>query len=381
MKALGIVAEYNPFHNGHKYHIEKSKEVSACSHVVCVMSGSFVQRGEFAIFNKWERAKSALLNGADLVIELPCYYVLQSAENFAYGAVRVLNSLGIVDSMSFGSETDNLEKLSEISKIVNGNDKVYNDAFKNAIQSGLSYPVARSIALKKRSNSEFDKEILSPNNLLGIYYLNALSKLGSNIKPYCIKRHKTLHNLQEQNENFATASHIRNLIKEKNNYDDFIPSLNGYESTFFAENISDYILGVLRYMPIDDNVIGFEVGMANYIKECAKSSSSLEEFYGKCATKRYTKSRIKRAVLASMIGMNEKKNMDYIRVLGFNKNGAKLLKEIKDKSQLDIVVKTADFNIKNDSMFKYDILATDLAYFSSKDKNIGMDYKMSPIVL
>lgn len=380
MKTLGIVAEYNPFHNGHKYHIQKSKEVSGSSHVVCVMSGSFVQRGEFAVFNKWERAKMALSNGADLVIELPCYYVLQSAENFAFGAIKLLDLLGVVDCISFGGETADIEKLTEISNIINNNE-TYNDLFKDAITSGLSYPVARSLALKNYSHGTYDEEILSPNNLLGIYYLSALNKLKSGIKPYCIKRHKTLHNQCEQSEDFATASHIRSLIKEQNYYDKYIPVNIKDTDTFFAESISDYILGVLRYMPIEDDTIGFENGMANYIKECAKKSLTLSEFYENCSTKRYTKSRIKRATLASIIGMNERKNLDYIRVLGFNEKGAKILKEIKEKSPLNVVVKTADFDMTEKSMFKYDILATDLAYFSSKNRIVGMDYKTSPVIM
>jgi predicted nucleotidyltransferase len=134
-------------------------------------------------------------------------------------------------------------------------------------------------------------------------------------------------------------------------------------------------------MPIEDDVIGFEIGMANYIKECAKNSLTLSEFYEKSSTKRYTKSRIKRATLASIIGMNERKNLDYIRVLGFNENGAKILKEIKEKSPLNVVVKTADFDVTEKSMFKYDILATDLAYFSSKNRIVGMDYKTSPVIM
>ncbi|MBE7053243.1 MAG: nucleotidyltransferase [Ruminococcaceae bacterium] len=376
MKTLGIVAEYNPFHNGHKYHIEKSKEISKCTNVVCVMSGSFVQRGEFAINDKWERAKSALLNGADLVLELPTYYVLQSAKNFAYGAVNLLNSLGVVDYISFGSESESIDDLKKVASVIDDSNEKYNSFFKKYINEGFSYPAARNMAL-----SEYGFNELTPNDLLGIYYLSALSKLNSNIIPLNITRYKTLHNSCEQNDGYATASYIRNMIKNNDDVKDFVPKTDNLAENFFIENISDYVLGFLRFSNYLDDLIGYEEGLSLYIKDCAKKSHSLNEFYEISITKRYTKSRIKRCVLSALIGLKTGKKLDYIRVLGFNKNGAKLLKEIKKKTNLPIVVKTADFRPDKDSMFGYDVLSTDLAYFSSKNKNIGMDFKTSPIVL
>ena len=377
MGTVGIVAEYNPFHNGHKYHIEKSKEISACSNVVCVMSGSFVQRGEFAINNKWERAKNALLNGADLVLELPTYYVIQSAQNFAYGAVNLLNSLGIIDYISFGSESENIDELNKISDIVGGLDNDFNELFKQFMDEGLSYPLSKNLALSKKGFNE-----LTPNNLLGIYYLHALKKLKSDIKPINVKRYKTFHNECEENSDFATASYIRDMMKESGlDVSNYIPQKNTIGEKFFLENISDYVLGFLRFSDISDKLIGYEEGLSCYIKDCAKKTNSIEQFYNISPTKRYTKSRIRRCVLAALIGLNKNKKLDYVRVLGFNENGAKMLKKIKEKCPLPLVVKTADFKPGSDSMFNYDILSTDLAYFSSKNKIIGMDYKTSPIIL
>lgn len=380
MNVLGIVAEYNPFHNGHKFHIETSKKASGCTHTVCVMSGSLVQRGEFAIFNKWERAKVAILNGADLIIELPAYYTLQSAENFSYGAVSLLDKLGVVNKMSFGSESGDISVLSEAAKVLSGDDEKYNLCFKKLISSGNSYPVSRAKALE--SIGKFDSDILSPNNLLGIYYLSALHKLNSKIEPIAVKRHLTLHNLVDVKGSFATASYIRNEIKKNGLVSEtkkFLPNDYGVQNIFDEKNIEDYILGFFKFNNFDDSTVGAEEGMSAFIASCAKKASNISEFYDLCTTKRYTKSRVRRVCMASLLGINSQCELDYIRVLGFNKKGAELIREINAKSNLPVVVKTADFTPAKNSMFQYDIKATDLAYFSIKERPMGMDYKTSPV--
>lgn len=382
LNVLGIVAEYNPFHNGHKFHIEASKKASGASHTVCVMSGSLVQRGDFSVFNKWERARAAILNGVDLVIELPAFYVLQSAENFCFGAVKLLDSLGVVNKLSFGSENSDISLLENVSHIINGSNKAYNESFKKLIGEGESYPVSRAKALKETGG--FDEKILSPNNLLGIYYLLALQKLKSKIEPITIKRHMTLHNIKEQSENFATASYIREKILSGNNTDSishFVPEDYSDCDIFSLKNIEQYMLGFFSF---SENIVsppGAEEGMMAHIVSCAKSSDTLEEFFEKCTTKRYTLSRIKRVCLSSMLSIRkEEKELDYIRVLAFNDKGRELIRVINSLSELPVVVKTADFKPNENSMFKYDVKATDLAYFSKNQKVFGADYKTSPVI-
>ena len=163
---IGIICEYNPFHFGHKYHIEKTKELFGCENIVCIMSGSMVQRGECAIFDKWQRAKYAIEAGADLVIELPTYYVLQSADIFASGAIEIFDKLNIIDAISFGSECGNVNMLSSVAEIMET--KEYNNEIKELLNSGLSYPKASEQALIKCLPTT-DKKLFKPNVCLYDY--------------------------------------------------------------------------------------------------------------------------------------------------------------------------------------------------------------------
>jgi len=225
MKVLGIVVEYNPFHNGHIYHIEKSKEITGCDAVVCIMSGNFIQRGEPAIINKFARAEIALNCGADLIIELPHPYAMSSAESFAFGAVKILDNIGIVDSISFGSEHGNIDELNLIAEILSEEPDVYKSELKKQLELGLAYPVCRQKALKKYlldtnmihniSNSaisDFSKILETSNNILGIEYLKALKKINSSIKPYTICRVSNSYNSTELTGSISSATAIRKSI-------------------------------------------------------------------------------------------------------------------------------------------------------------------------
>lgn len=379
MKTLGIICEYNPFHNGHKFHIERAKKELSCDNVVCVMSGSFVQRGEIAITDKWTRAKSALLNGCDLVLELPAYFCVQSSKEFALGGVSILNLLGNVNYLSFGSEMGDIEYLKNIAKLKRK--KEFNQKVKDLISNGVSYPMANEEALKDLIGQKDTKRIFSPNNLLGIEYIEAIYKTKSKLVPHTIKRHLTDHLENEISDDFATASKIRQIIKENGDYKKYLPYT--FDADIFDEqNLEAFILGYFRLLGKSKNILGGEEGIFSRLEKCAKSNLSLDEFYDSAVSKRYTKSRIKRVTKCAMLDINKNSSLDYIRVLGFNDKGRQIIKNSPNKDL--IVTKTADFKPGKNSMFKYDILATDFMYLCAVDKEkrkSGMDFTTPPVYI
>ncbi len=211
MKVAGLIVEYNPFHNGHLYHLEQSKKLTGADCIVCIMSGNFIQRGEPALVNKWARAKMALLSGADLVIELPLVYAMSSAEFFAYGAVSILNSLNIVDYLCFGSESGSIDELDNIADILVWEPQAYKELLKNHINKGISFPSARQKALADYLNiGSASLNILSEsNNILAVEYLKALKRTESQITPVTIKRINNTYNTCDLTGNISSATAIR----------------------------------------------------------------------------------------------------------------------------------------------------------------------------
>ena len=213
MKTVGLIAEYNPFHNGHKYHIEEAKRITGADRVIVVMSGNFVQRGAPAIFDKYTRARCAALNGADLVIELPVYFATASAEYFAKGAIRLLDQLGIVDYLCFGSECGDTSILSDIADILLNEPDAYKQALKDNLRLGSNYAKARSDAFIKCYPDYAD--ILSlPNNILGIEYIKSIKADGSRIIPYAIKRLGNNYHDTECSHELSSATAIRSIIND-----------------------------------------------------------------------------------------------------------------------------------------------------------------------
>ena len=212
-KVLGIIAEYNPFHNGHLLHLEKSKKICDAQYSICVMSGNFVQRGNTSIVNKWVKAEMALKSGVDLVLELPTVYSISSAENFAEGAIKLLNSLKIVDTVSFGSENSDINVLNRISSVLQEESKQYLEFLNSELKKGLSFPKARENAILLYLNNEKYLNILNqPNNTLAIEYLKALKKYKSHISPISVKREKVFYNSNCIVDEYASATAIRNMI-------------------------------------------------------------------------------------------------------------------------------------------------------------------------
>ena len=216
-KVLGIIAEYNPFHNGHLYHLEQSKKLTGADYTIAIISGNFTQRGSTSLIDKWSKTKMALLNGVDLVIELPVLYAISSAENFACGAIKILNSLNIVNYLSFGSETSNIDILNKFADVLYNEPKEYQNLLSHELKKGLSFPKARENALLMYINDIRNSVniLSSPNNILGIEYLKALKKYNSPIQPITISRLESDYNSTSFSNNIASATAIRNLVNNK----------------------------------------------------------------------------------------------------------------------------------------------------------------------
>ena len=249
------------------------------------------------------------------------------------------------------------------------------------MNSGLSYSLSSENALKKLLKSDDEKRIFSPNNLLGIEYIEALNKTKSKIKPHTIKRHLTNHNDVLVSSDFATASKIREFINCGKDFKKFVPYDDTFD-TFSEQNAESLILGFFRLLSDKKSILGGEDGLTERLIKCAKDATSLEEFYDLATSKRYTKSRIKRCVKCALLDVKKASKLDYIRVLAFNDKGREILKASPDKDL--IITKTADFKPSKNSMFKYDIMATDFMYLCANDnkkRKSGMDFTTPPVYI
>ena len=398
---LGIIAEYNPFHNGHLYHLLKSKEETKADSVIAVIGGNFTQRGEPSLIDKWTKAEMALSNGADLVIELPTVYATSSAENFADGAIKIINSLKVVDYISFGSETDNFNNLNILANVLYKEPKEYKDLLSNSLKNGKSFPKAREEALVKYLNDKKYSLILSsPNNILAIEYLKALKKHNSKIKPMSIKRKDVGHLSLEYTGQITSATAIRKLIYT-NHFKEIKTYLTPASYTVLIEEIKkghyiqnpsyfdNIILYNLRNMSLQEisNLPDVSEGLENALKKAANSCNSIHEFINIVSSKRYTETRIKRILLYSLLKISKKdmelskKTNPYIRVLGFNKNGKNLLSRIsKANPRLNIITSVKKFEGTNINknlklMLDKDINATNIYTLGySSDSWSNLDY-------
>ncbi len=348
MKVAGIIAEFNPFHNGHALLVQKARE-AGFTHVIAVMSGNFVQRGEPAIFHHSVRTKSALENGVDLVLQLPCVYAMSGAQSFARAGVEILEALGIVDAIVFGSECGDAELLSETA------DAVYGEEIKSfladELEKGISFASARENALRK-INSEYADVIKSPNNILGVEYIAALKKLGSKMKPVTFSRIGAAHDSDETDGKIAGASLIREKIRNGDEWKKLVPE-GAVESYIDAESADIYrlentVLYKIRTVSAEElsKVPDISEGIENRIISAAKQARSLDELYFLAKTKRYSHARIRRIVWNCLLGITAddlEKSVPYIRITGFNKRGSELIKAAKETSKLPIISKPADF--------------------------------------
>ncbi|MBR4030074.1 MAG: nucleotidyltransferase [Clostridia bacterium] len=364
MKITGIIAEYNPFHNGHKYQIENS----GADATVVVMSGNFVQRGEPAIWNKWTRAKFAVLNGVDLVLELPCDFAISSAERFAFGGVYILNSLGLIDTITFGAEND-LDDLNNTLNELSEADII--SVMKE--HQGLSYHEARN---KIVSN----KDILNkPNNILGIEYLKALKKLNSDILPNVILRKGAEHNSLSPVENFASATYLRDAIKNNKDFAKFMPTPIPDCTPVTAEDF----FYLIKYRLLSDELfkIGeMREGIENRIKKAILSANSFDELISSIKTKRYTYTSICRMIIQSLLNIKKDDLAEvpqYTKVLAASKKGREILNNARKKSSIPIITKGSD--AKDIPEFNLDVKAGNI-YSIIEKSTLNQDYTMMPYI-
>lgn len=325
---VGIICEYNPFHNGHLFHLNKVKELYKDSTIILVTNACFSERGDINIIDKWDKTELALSLGIDLVVELPFVFSSQSADIFSRGAIEILNNLK-VDKIVFGSECNNIELLKQVA-----NSLLNENNIKEYLKDGNSYP-------KAISNYIYDKynfELKTPNDILGVCYIKEIIKSNSNIEPVCIERKNDYHSLEL--ENICSASAIRNALKEKRDVSKYVPN-----DKCFKVHFLDELFPLIKYkIIIDDNLKRYQTvneGIEYRLKKYINDSYSLDEFINNIKTKRYTYNRIKRMLVHILCGFTKEEaanlKTEYIRVLGFSKKGRYYLKEIKKETEVPII--------------------------------------------
>lgn len=406
MNIAGIITEYNPFHLGHKLHLDTTRSLSHCDGVICVMSGNFMQRGEPAFIDKWTRAEIALRNGVDLVIELPTVFALSSAEFFAFGSVSLLDSLGVVNSICFGSESGDVSILKEISSLLTDESLEFKSLLKEKLKKGESLTTSRSktvLEILSKSNGsinldELDKILNSSNNILGIEYIKALNRLNSGINPLTFKRNGGSYNSKTLDNNISSATSIREFLKAHGNIEDLYNHLPSetYKMlhNLFKENYDfvdkEKIFSFLKYkLTTSSNrlkdIPDVKEGLDNKILKEFIQAKTLDDLIMNVKSKRYTFTRISRILSQFFLGFEEypieslrTSRPNYARVLGLNKRGAEILKEIKKHSDLEIINKVPKYP---NTMLSMDINATNAYSLICRSINFNDDYKKSPIII
>ena len=398
MKLLGIITEYNPFHNGHLYHLKKSKEKVAADGIICIMNGNFVQRGLPALLDKWSRTRMAIENGVDLVIELPLIYGIRSAEYFALGAIQLLSATRLVDSLVFGSESGEIDYLLTIAGVLSQESPYFQQQIKKYLTKGLSFPRARESALidMLRVDSNYRaKEILKikdiigePNNILGIEYIKAILQTATSIKPVTIKRSSKNYHQKELSGKYASATAIREKIAQDQlrQVKAYLPPSSWkilYEAAKQGKivtgnsNLGIMVLARLRQMKTEEVKAYHEIdhGLENRISKAARYAGDLSQLITQIKSKAVTWTRVQRNLLHILFGLTAKEfkqmtghGIQYLRILGFNKKGEKILAELSKRASVPIIVQPADFLNEielnhPDPLIKslsYDLLASDL---------------------
>lgn len=409
MKVVGFITEYNPFHFGHKVHLEEAKKITNSTHSIAVMSSSFVQRGEPSLIDKWTKAKIAIENGVDLIIELPFIYSAQSAELFAYGGVNILNSLCIVDFLAFGSEIGKIEPLDKVASVLNKEPIIYKKNLKKYLNLGLSFSEARSLSLSSYftdNHYNYTEILKQSNNILAIEYMKALKRLNSCIKPITIKRQGNDYKDENITTTIASATGIRKSILENGleSIKDYVPKetfleleefYNKYNHFNYLDNYNEIFQYILRTSTKENllKIMDMEKGLENRILDKGSLSSDINIVIDNIQTRRYPKTRIQRIfihLLNELFGYTIREiyeeSPSYVRILGSNKKGLELLNKIKESSNVPIITKFADTKyIKDDYIkktLKLEEKATDLFFLglSPKKPLINMDFLTSPYI-
>lgn len=338
-KVIGIVAEYNPFHNGHKYQIDKIREKYKDATIVVVSSSSFTQRGNTSILNKFDKARVALNNGVNLIVELPYVYSTQSSDIFASAAIKILSYLKI-DILCFGTEMDNIDDIKRCAN-VQLNDPMYDKLVKEQLDLGVNYPTALNKALKSLINIE----ITEPNDLLALSYIKEIIKNNYNIDIFNIKRTNSYHDITS-NESIVSASNIRDKLINNIDIKDKVPS-DVYEilrSIKFNNKYFEFLKYKINSESDLEKYLDVDEGLNTRIRSNINKSNSIDELIQNIKTKRYTYNKISRMlnhILCSFTKdeRNQVKDIEYIRVLGFDEKGQEHLNNIKDKLEVKILNK------------------------------------------
>ncbi len=379
MKTAAVVAEYNPFHCGHRYQLEKTREMGA-THIVAVMSGNFVQRGEAAIFDKFTRARLAVGCGADLIVELPLPWAMSTAQKFARGAVGLAGALGCVDMLSFGSECDDVLALKRVA------DTVYSAEFESKLAEllplSVSYASAREQAVCAIAGEKSAHLLANPNSILAVEYIAAAKKFGLDFEFNAVRRIGDGYNSVTASDNgFASASAIRCMIRSGNDYSSYVPVAFPSE---FADTLrlDTAVLYALRKMTAQEIALAPDVseGLENRIFEAIKTSVSVDELIEKIKTKRYPTARIRRIVMSLFLGLRAEHSCGlppYIRVLACNERGREILSSANPS--LPVVARASQFNTlegRAREIFSLECVADDIyALCFSPARECGANYK------
>ena len=372
MNIIGIICEYNPFHNGHLYHLNKIKELYPNSIIILVMSGNVTQRGDLSIINKWDKTSIALNYGINLVVELPFINATQSADTFCYSSISILNYLG-VDTIVFGSESDDINQITKLAKIQIDNSE-YNNKIQEYLKQGLNYPTALAKSLEDIS----DININTPNDILAIGYVREIIKNNYNITPVTIKRTNN-YNSTELSGNISSATSIRENIKLNNNISNYVPdySLKYIKKALFLDDYFDLIKykiiseinNLEKYHLVDENIIP-------RIKKYINKSNTLDELIKNIKTKNYTYSRIKRILVQILFSItdddiNNNQQIKYIRILGFDQQGKKYLNTIKKDINIPLLTTYDD---------KYLNIESRITNILNIKLNNKQEYEYKPII-
>ena len=379
MKIAATVAEYNPFHLGHEYMLKSVKSLGFDG-VIAVMSGNFVQRGDCAVCDKRARAKAALQNGADLVVELPVPFATASAERFAYGAAEIIKGMGCVDAIAFGSESGDARIIEKAAKIISGD---LSEAIKPYLSEGMTFAAARQKAVES-IEKEAAELLQNPNDTLAVEYVSHL--LGSGIKPIAIKRIGAAHDGEVKN-GFASASEIRKMIisGDRNEFKKYMPKsaaeiINEKIEKGLApadlKSVEGAVLSTLRQMTAEDiaKLPDISEGLENRIISAVRGNTSLDEILEEIKTKRYTLARIRRTLLCAYLGITKDYvfgKVPYIRVIGFNQKGREIMNVMKKTATLPIVSRAKEINAldkRAQDMFILESRTTDLYWLMTPTK-------------
>ena len=373
MKFCFLIAEYNPFHNGHLRHIEHIKNDLGAEKVIVIMSGNFTQRGEMAILDKYTRARHAIIAGADMVIELPTVFANGNAETFAKGAINIISSLGVEGGLCFGVESGLKDDYLKLARALNDESKEYKNALKEHLESGVSLAKAKFLALKDTSDGEFNEDLISsPNNILGIEYTKAILKNNLSLEIFPFERN-SCHNDLTLKKGITSASSIRNalLLNKKGKVKKCLPKFVFKDLKPLNANFENMLLTALLLSSSEKlkDLPDCTEGLENRIKALSKDNLNLEQLIEKISTKRYTKARIRRILVANLLSITNDTTFDalnsklYAKVLAVNESAKDLISLLSSTSSVPLITRKSDVvNLKKtaEKIFKIDPLAVDL---------------------